>query len=335
MTSGDPAARRIETRETAERMSLQRVQRVTDDERAAIVGIAAAAEAADGISPLDDQVRSELGYGAGPHSHHILARVAGVPDLVASDLVASDLVAYAHAVRDPSGVSGHLVVHPPHRRHGIGREIVDHLLSLLPREPSRPHATLRLWAHGNTEAAQALADARGFQGARELWQMRRDLAEPLPLATYPADVTVRTFEPGRDDGAWVTLNARAFATHPEQGRLTLDDLRHRVAEPWFDPAGFFLAERGGELVGSHWTKVHPAEETGDAPIGEVYAVGVDPAAQGLGLGKALTLTGLEHLRDQGLGAVMLYADADNVAAIHLYQRLGFTTSRVDVMYASR
>lgn len=310
---------------SGERVSLVRVQRVSADERVAVDGIAAASKLADGVAPLDDQVRSELTHGAGTHSHHILGRVAG----------AEDVVAYAHAIRDGSGASGHLMVHPDRRGHGIGRDIVDHLLGLLPRQASRPHTTLRLWAHGNTDAAQALAAARGLEAGRELWQMRLDLAEAVPQATYSDDVIVRTFEPGRDDEAWVALNARAFAAHPEQGLLTLDDLRHRIAESWFDPAGFFLAERAGELVASHWTKVHPAEETGGAPIGEVYAVGVDPAAQGLGLGKALTLTGLEHLRDQGLEAVMLYADADNTAATGLYERLGFATSRVDVMYASR
>ena len=197
------------------------------------------------------------------------------------------------------------------------------------------HPTLRLWAHGDTAGAQGLAAARGLHAVRELAQMRRDLSQPVPSATYPDDVTLRTFQPARDDKAWVALNATAFADHPEQGRLTLEDLEHRMAQPWFDPAGFFLAERAGELLGSHWTKVHPAEDGGSTPVGEVYAVGVHPKAQGLGLGKALTLAGLQYLRERGLDEVMLYVDGDNTAAIRLYERLGFTTSRVDVMYASR
>jgi mycothiol synthase len=307
------------------RLSLESVRSLTDAERRAVEGLAAAATTTDEVGPLDDQVRTELRYGAGPDSHHLLGRAAGT----------RDVVAYAHAVHDPDGVSAHLVVHPDHRRRGIGRDLVDHLLARLPERTLGPHPTLRCWAHGNTPGARALAAARGLYVARELWQMRRGLDQPVPRPTYPEDVVVRTFQPGRDDDAWVTLNALAFAAHPEQGRLTVDDLRHRMAEPWFDPAGFFLAERDGRLLGSHWTKVHPAVETGGQPVGEVYAVGVDPAAQGLGLGKALTLTGLEHLRNEGLAAVMLYVDADNAAATALYQRLGFETSRVDVMYASR
>jgi mycothiol synthase len=170
--------------------------------------------------------------------------------------------------------------------------------------------------------------------------MHRPLAPALPPPSYPDDVIVRTFRPGVDDEAWVALNAAAFATHPEQGRLTVEDLRHRMAEPWFDPEGFFLAARGERLLGSHWTKVHPARpdapgdaDAGTRAIGEVYAVGVHPDAQGLGLGKALTLSGLHYLRDHGLDDVMLYVDGDNGAAVGLYERLGFTKTTVDVMYA--
>jgi mycothiol synthase len=159
--------------------------------------------------------------------------------------------------------------------------------------------------------------------------------------------------PGADDQAWVAVNALVFADHPEQGSLTIDDLHRRMAEPWFDPAGFFLAERDGLLVGYHWTKVHGGDHEPHAPIdghshgdgvgqhhhgheliGEVYVVGVHPSEQGTGLGRALILTGLHHLRSRGLLEVMLYVDADNGRAITAYERLGFTHWDSDVQFRS-
>ena len=114
--------------------------------------------------------------------------------------------------------------------------------------------------------------------------------------------------------------------------MTRADLDARIAEPWFDPAGFFLAWRGDELLGYHWTKVH-REPAGD--FGEVYVVGIAPTAQGGGLGRLLTLTGLHHLASRGLGEVLLYVESDNAAAVAVYQRLGFTHAASDthVMYA--
>ena len=118
--------------------------------------------------------------------------------------------------------------------------------------------------------------------------------------------------------------------------MTSADLRAREREPWFDPAGFLLAERDGQLLGSVWTKVHPA---GDAPdgapdtaVGEIYVVGVDPDAQGLGMGRALTSLGLTHLHDRGLRTVILYTGAENTVAVHTYERAGFTRTAVDVMF---
>jgi mycothiol synthase len=165
-------------------------------------------------------------------------------------------------------------------------------------------------------------------------------AEPLPEG-----VRVRTFVVGQDEDAWLKLNAAAFAHHPEQGSLTAGDLAARIAEPWFDADGFFLAERdagavaggaadgsaadGARLVGFHWTKVHQREN-----LGEVYVVGVDPAEQGNGLGRALTDIGVRHLAAQGLPGVLLYVDADNTAAVRVYERLGFTVHELDLMYLS-
>jgi mycothiol synthase len=174
---------------------------------------------------------------------------------------------------------------------------------------------------------------------RVLLQMRRPLGDDgsTRTAELPEGVHVAAFRPGRDEQAWLRVNARAFATHPEQGRWTEQDLRLREAEPWFDPAGFLLAWRGdpdagGTLLGSHWTKVHPAGDAGPDPVGEVYVLGVDPDAQGLRLGRALTDLGLAHLRSRGLDQVLLYVEEDNQRAVRLYEGTGFTRWSADVVW---
>lgn len=289
--------------------------RVTAASRASIRELELAALASDGTAPLDDQVRLDLDFGAPPSRRHLLAR-GGEPRHV---------VGYAHLDLASADATAHLVVHPDHRRGGIGSELFSTLAA--ESAPTR----LRIWAHGDPCVGRAFADRLGLTRLRELWQMRRTAKMPLDAPTYPSDITVRAFEPDRDDKAWVELNAAAFADHPEQGRMSLEDLRRRMQQEWFDPAGFFVAERSGELVGFHWTKVHKATATEPA-LGEVHAIGVHPAAQGLGLGKALTSTGLSHLSGLGVGEVMLYVEADNHLAVALYQRLGFVRHTVDVMY---
>jgi mycothiol synthase len=170
---------------------------------------------------------------------------------------------------------------------------------------------------------------------------------PCRRSRCPPGVGLRTFRPG-DEEAVLAVNAAAFAEHPEQGRWTRADLDARLREDWFDPGGLFLAERAeggpadGELLAFHWTKVHGATHTATAadgpaehahePIGEVYVVGVSPAAQGRGLGRLVTLVGLRYLRERGLTQAMLYVDADNEAAVRTYTGLGFARWDVDVQF---
>ena len=299
-------------------------ERLTDPEVAEVLALVRLATDEDGVAPLSEHVMLHLRYGGDRQARNVLLTDAG------------SIVGYAHLdPTDPvAGPSGELVIHPAHRRRRLGLALVQ---ALTAEAGDRP---LRLWAHGDLPAASRLAATAGFERVRALWQMRRSLQARLERPHLAAGITVRTFVIGQDEDEWTALNRRAFASHPEQGAWTRADLDLREQEPWFNPEGFFLAERAGRLVGFHWTKIHgqdgdDSKESGHAhqAIGEVYVVGVDPDERGVGLGRALTLVGLRYLRSRGLFQVMLYVDESNTPAIKLYESLGFTHWDTDVMFA--
>ena len=304
--------------------------RLTPAQVSEALALADAAEAADGVAPLSEHALLHLRYdAAGPASAGPSANPSAGQgtdrDLVLTT-APGEMAGFAHvdANTPARDLSGELVIHPRHRGHGLGLALVRALTA------EADGHQVQLWAHGDLPAA-GLARAADFERFRALWQMRRPLAGPLDPPVFPAGSTLRTFRPGRDEDEWLSLNARAFAKHPEQGAWTRHDLELREREPWFDPAGFFIAERDGAMTGFHWTKVSgPADAPGG--IGEVYVVGVDPGQRGTGLGRALTLAGLGYLRDRGLAQAMLYVDEDNMPAIRMYESLGFTRYRIDAMY---
>ena len=298
--------------------------RLSPEEIRAVVRLVDEVTDNDAVRPLSEHVMLHLRYGGDERARNFLLRVG------------DEVVGYAHLDTTDAveGASAELAVGPRSRGMGYGRQLVEALVA-----ETTDRTRLRLWAHGNASGAANLARAMGFKRERVLWQMRRSLFAPVPEPQWPEGVTVRTFVVGADEQAWLHVNNRAFAQHPDQGTWTLDDLTMREREPWFDAAGFFLAEEDDRLVGFHWTKVHGAGHAGGHghdhahdPIGEVYVVGVDPSMQGKGLGPALTLRGLQHLRARGLSQCMLYVDESNTNAIRTYERLGFAKWDVDVCF---
>lgn len=296
------------------RAEIHRCDRLSSAQVEAVLRLANRAGDADGADPLAEQTLLRLRQPNTPSTHLIIGGPNG------------DVAGYANLdLGNPGGqATVELVVDPAYRRQGLGRALATAIMAT--------PAPLRAWAHGDHPSAAALAIDLGLRRARRLWQMRRQLVEPLPQPQLPDGVALRAFHPGADEAAWLALNASAFASHPEQGRWAEADLRLRMAEPWFDPAGFLLAveESSGRLLGFHWTKVHTGP--GRSRVGEVYVLGVDPQAHGGGLGRALTMAGLAHLRDQGLHTVMLYVDESNTAAMSLYQRLGFDHWTAHIAY---
>lgn len=272
-----------------------------DDERRDVGVLDAAATRADGLSPLNEQARLAV---RGDDARHWLVHEAG------------RLVGYAQWSDDDA--SGQLVVHPEHRRRGVGTTLLDALRA------ARPDAAV--WAFGDLPAARALADARALTPTRGLHVMERDLS-PVQAPTPPEGVTLRPFTDA-DADAFLAVNAAAFASHPEQGHFDADDLAQRQAEAWWDPSGLILAVDDEGVVGFHWTKRH------DADTGEVYVLGVHPRGAGRGLGGVLLDAGLAHLTAGGASHVLLFVDADNAPAVRLYERNGFAVTRTDRLYSA-
>lgn len=292
-----------------------------EDEQRQVRELIAAAAHHDGVEPVGEQVLREL---PGTRSGHLVA--AG----------ADGLLGYLNlsAPPDDTAPMAELVVAPHARRRGIGSAMVRAALA-----KSRGRA--RFWAHGTLPGARATAAALQLVVVRELLQMRRSL-RGISEPSIPAGVVIRSYAGAADDAELLRVNNAAFAWHPEQGGWTAADLAERRAEGWFDPHGLFLAFPDTQeiddqtLLGFHWTKIHPGT-AGAEPVGEVYVVGVDPAARGRGLGRVLTEVGLAHLArelaDLDAPTVLLYVEADNTAALRTYRQLDFAVHSVDTAYA--
>lgn len=310
-------------------MNLRRHEHLDKQAQDAVFAIVNAATEFDGINPLSEHVALHLRDGGdNADTHFTLHDDDG------------EIIGYAHLDQtdEVAGPSAELVVHPRARKQGAGRALTKELAKVAgPR--------LRLWSHGDLPAGESLANALGFTRVREVIQMRRSLEIPFPEFSLPPSITIDCFDPSRDSKGWLRLNARVFADHPEQSAWTADDLALRMKEPWFSPKGFFLARREGRCIAFCWTKVHGeggpnhghhhGKNHGHDPIGEIYVIGVDPEFQGEGLGRLLTLVGMDYLKRIGLRTVMLYVEGDNTRAQQLYEDLGFARWGKDVMYRQR
>jgi mycothiol synthase len=307
------------TVEVVPRLEIKR--HLGDDDLAAVEALLAVAARADGHSAVDEHRWLDMAHG-GRDAHAAL---------VAWESGHEHPIAYAQVSRGRGSWALDLVIDPHHRYDAldIGPEVLRAALGVVADEGG---GHVHLWVSQPTSAHDAIAASVGLERGRDLLQLRR----PLPVGEVLPPLTLRAFVPGQDEEAWLDVNNRAFDWHPEQGGWTLDDVRAREAEPWFDPEGFLLHHDAdsGRLAGFCWTKVHP--QTDDDPaLGEIYVIAVDPDVAGRGLGRSLVLHGLDHLhRVRGIEHGMLYVDAANAPAVRLYDKLGFHVDHVDRAYVA-
>ena len=300
---------------------MQHLNHLSKLQQESVLDLIKAAHDFDGTPPIAEHVLLHLRHGGDKSDSHIVFEED------------NQVIAYAHldATDLVAGPSVEAVVHPKNRGKGLGALILKEAIKVCGDKT-------RIWSHGDLPAAKAIAKSLKLE---RLWSnllMSKSLGEIQPITSkYP----IRTFIPDLDNQAFLSLNNKVFANYPDQGGWSGDDLKVRLNESWFDEKGFFVAEDNGELIGFCWTKIHGAhthshngeeDDHGHDALGEIYVLAVNPDYKGQGVGRDLTITGLNYLKYQGLNNVMLYVGVENKPAFNLYKSLGFNEFGSDVMY---
>jgi len=300
---------------------LQHLNHLSESQQQGVLALIKASHDFDGTPPIAEHVLLHLRHGGDKSDSHIVFEEN------------NQVIAYAHLDTTDlvAGPSVEAVVHPNHRSKGLGSSILKEAIKVCGDKT-------RIWSHGDLPAAKAIAASLNLE---RLWSnllMSKTLGEIQPVTSkYP----IRTFISDFDNQAFLSLNNKVFANYPDQGGWSEDDLKVRLNESWFDEKGFFIAEDKGELIGFCWTKIHGAhthshtgedEDHGHEALGEIYVLAVNPDCKGKGVGRDLTITGLNYLKYQGLNNVMLYVGVENKPAFNLYKSLGFNNFGSDVMY---
>jgi mycothiol synthase len=300
---------------------LQHLNHLSKSQQESVLSLIKAAHDFDGTPAIAEHVLLHLRHGGDKSDSHLVIEEN------------KEVIAYAHLDTTDlvAGPSVEAVVHPQHRGKGLGALILKEAIKICGDKT-------RIWSHGDLPAAKAIAASLKLE---RLWSnllMSKPIGEIQPVTSkYP----IRTFIPGLDNQAFLDLNNKVFADYPDQGGWSEDDLKVRLNESWFDDKGFFVAEDRGELIGFCWTKIHGAhthshsggdDDHGHEALGEIYVLAVNPDYKGQGVGRDLTITGINYLKYQGLNNVMLYVGVENKPAFKLYKSLGFNEFGSDVMY---
>jgi mycothiol synthase len=267
---------------------------------AAVIEVLARATTGDGVALEQWRAFVALSFNNGGRDFLVAAAGEALVAVATSTLIDGD----------PPRRHFRITVDPAHRRSGVGTAI----LAAIATQQRPPGCRLQSQCMDSWESGVAFLRAHGFTPSRREHFMQWFPEMPTENPP-PAGVTLR---PGSatDDAAWVRLHEVGFRG-ADYTPLSPADLEVERADRWF---ALHVAESAGDVVGFCHTR-----SLGAATDGLLNSVVVAPAARGLGVGRALVAAGLQTLARCGATRVELNVDADNTAAIKVYERLGFVT----------
>jgi mycothiol synthase len=219
-------------------------------------------------------------------------------------------------------VSVYGYVHPDYRGVGIGAHLVawgerwtrDHM----PQAPQDARVVVQHYINSANSGGRRLLEDSGYTPVRGIYVMETDLDAAPPLPLWPADISVRTFVPDRDERAVFEAVEDAFEDMWGRPRGTFQRFVGMTETENFDPTLWFLATEGDEIAGFTLCKTLAGE-------GWVDVVGVRRPWRNRGLGLALLRHAFTEYHRRGVPRVALSVDAESTTgAPRLYGRAGMS-----------
>lgn len=136
------------------------------------------------------------------------------------------------------------------------------------------------------------------------------MSDAVELCANRANAAELTGHLARCDAAFVP---------PLSGRVVIRDYAQKLT----DKAVRFEAWQDGELVGLVATYCNDPEKT----AAFITSVSVLPSWQGRGIAAQLMARCLDHVRQEGFRRIELEVDHRSLAAVSLYEKFGFVTTR--------
>jgi len=231
------------------------------------------------------------------------------------------LQAYWHAgpFTDSSGRVGFdIAVHPRFRQQGLGSAILALVESYAVSYGSRITCPVFVPPVGDIPVGAIFLQNRGYRTDHGYWHLGLDDIAGQASPLWPEGISVRGIVNLEEDvETWCRLVLRAF-----NEETTPSGVLAQMHEPGGSPDGYFFAvDKATNLaVGTGRARIDIA---GGGQVGYVGTIGVIPEYRRRGIAEALVRHTLAYLAAKGLDSATLFVERQNVAALHIYNAMGW------------
>jgi mycothiol synthase len=215
-----------------------------------------------------------------------------------------------------------------HRGRGIGRLLLS---AAMEQVEALDVSVLHIQTSSDAADARHMLESEGFEQVKDYWQMRWSGGD-LPELSLRSNFSLKPFRLGEDEAMLTELQNAAFGQHWGFCPNTVEETAARVRIANTDPDGIIFVMDGDRPAGYNWTL---RNENRFGKVGFVSMTGVHPEYRGNGLGTAVVVTGMEYLRQQGVDAIELEVDSENIPARELYLKLGYRQVHHSVWFERR